>query len=265
VEPVDYRAVWRSKPILRALYSAWYEKIAAARGDEWGEEVVLELGGGSGNFKGFAPNVISSDILPTKWLDVACDAHQLPFCDESFGAIVLFDVLHHLQRPPMFLVDAARVLKPGGRIVMMEPGITWGSGLFYRMFHDEPVDMTADPYEAGLLDPDKDPYDANQAIPTLLFQGRARQAKFEAAFPDLIVKTVERLACIAYPLSGGFRPWSLMPVGAVGAAGVLENILGPVLKPLMAFRLFVVLEKRTPGKQAPPLQAGRNGGTTTTT
>jgi SAM-dependent methyltransferase len=257
MEPADYRAVWQSKPVLRALYSAWYEKIAAARGDVGGDGLVLELGGGSGNFKDFAPNVISSDILATEWLDVACDAHQLPFRDESFGAIVLFDVLHHLQRPPMFLTDAARVLKPGGRIVMMEPGITWGSGLFYRMFHDEPVDMAADPYEAGPLDPDKDPYDANQAIPTLLFQGRDRQAQFEAAFPDLIVKTVERLACLAYPLSCGFRPWSLIPAGAVGAAGVLENILGPVLKPLMAFRLFVVLEKRSLKKATAALARAR--------
>lgn len=132
---------------------------------------------------------------------------------------------------------------------MMEPRITWGSGLFYRMFHDEPVGMTADPYEGGLLDPDKDPYDANQAIPTPLFQGRACQAQFEAAFLDLAVKAVERLACIAYPLSGRFRFLSLIPVGA---AGVLENILGPVLKPLMAFRLFFVLEKRALEKQARP-------------
>ena len=128
------------------------------------------------------------------------------------------------------------------------------------MFHDEPVGMTADPYEGGLLDPDKDPYDANQAIPTPLFQGRACQAQFEAAFFDLAVKTVERLACIAYSLSGRFWPWSLMPVGAVG---VLENLLGPVLKPLMAFRLFGVFEKRALEKQAPALQAGRNVGTTT--
>jgi hypothetical protein len=120
--------------------------------------------------------------------------------------------------------------------------------------------MTADPYEGGLLDPDKDPYDANQAIPTPLFQGRACQAQFEAAFLDLAVKTVERLACIAYSLSGRFWPWSLMPVGAVG---VLENLLGPVLKPLMAFRLFGVFEKRALEKQAPALQAGRNVGTTT--
>ena len=132
---------------------------------------------------------------------------------------------------------------------MMEPRITWGSGLFYRMFHDEPVGMTAD---RGLLDPDKDPYDANQAIPTPLFQGRACQAQFEAAFLDLAVKAVERLACIAYPLSGRFRSLSLIPVGAAGASGVLENILGPVLKPLMAFRLFVVFEKRALEKQARP-------------
>ncbi|MFT6580065.1 MAG: SAM-dependent methyltransferase [Alphaproteobacteria bacterium] len=238
--PSEYRAVWKTKPVLRVLYTAWYEKIAAAR--RGGRS--LEIGGGSGNFKEFADNVVSSDILFADWLDVACDAQRLPFADGSFDDIVMFDVLHHVERPPLFLREAARVLRPGGRIVMMEPGVTPISGLFFKMFHDEPVDMGADPYLVGPVDPEKDPFDANQAIPTLLFQGRARQAKFETAFPELRIDVVERLGCLAYPLSGGFRPWSAVPAGCVGALTAVENLLGPLLKPLMAFRLFVVLEKQ---------------------
>ena len=123
------------------------------------------------------------------------------------------------------------------------------------MFHDEPVGMTADPYEGGLLDPDKDPYDANQAIPTPLFQGRACQAQFEAAFLDLAVKTVERLACIAYPLSGRFR--------CGGRGGSIGKYTGPGSEATHGVSIICRLGKTSPGKAGPALQAGSNVGTNT--
>jgi hypothetical protein len=131
---------------------------------------------------------------------------------------------------------------------MMEPRITWGSWLFYRMFHDEPVDMTADPYEAGLLDLDKDLYDANQAIPTPLFQGHARQAQFEAAFPDLAANTVERLACIAYPLSDRFRPWFLIARRRGGRGGGVGKYTGPGSEATHGVVVVSHLGKTSPGE-----------------
>jgi 2-polyprenyl-3-methyl-5-hydroxy-6-metoxy-1,4-benzoquinol methylase len=43
------------------------------------------------------------------------------------------DVLHHLEFPVVFFREAARVLRPGGRVLMVEPAITWGSSFFYRL------------------------------------------------------------------------------------------------------------------------------------
>ena len=51
---------------------------------------------------------------------------------------------------------------------MVEPAITLLSGPFWRLFHPEPVDMTADPLAEVTTDPDRHPFDSNQAIPTLL-------------------------------------------------------------------------------------------------
>ena len=95
---------------------------------------TLEVGGGSGNFKLFAPDTVSSDILPAPWLDLVCDAQRLPFADASFANIVMVDVLHHIGSPLRFLKEAARVLRPGGRLIFCEPAITPLSGLFYRSF-----------------------------------------------------------------------------------------------------------------------------------
>ena len=233
--PENYRQRWQSKPVLRALYEDMYRQMAArlVRGP------TLELGGGSGNFAAFAPEVIATDIVPAPWLDAVCDAQQLPFADASFGNIVLFDVLHHIERPVRFFREAARVLRPDGRIVMCEPAITPVSSAFYRWLHPEPVDMKADPLADGPLSPERDPFDANQAIPSLLCR---RRAALTASVPQLRLVSRDFLSLWAYPLSGGFRRWSLVPSALVPGLLRIERALLPVVGPVMAFRLLAVVE-----------------------
>ena len=155
----DYRYVWQTKPVLRVIYTHYYREMIArcCLGK------TLEVGGGSGNLKSYLADVVTSDIQPMAWLDVVADAHYLPFTAESFDNIVLFDVLHHLQRPRLFLLEAERILRPGGRLVVLEPAITPLSWLLYKLLHDEPVRMSEDPLTPGSLDPTRDPFDANQA------------------------------------------------------------------------------------------------------
>lgn len=49
------------------------------------------------------------------------DAHRLPFCDESFSAVVMFDILEHLQTPGHAIGEAQRVLRPGGVLHLFAP------------------------------------------------------------------------------------------------------------------------------------------------
>lgn len=233
-----HRDAWLEKPSLRAVYHDLYRRMA--RATRPGK--TLEIGGGTGNFKTFVPGVLSTDIQSAPWLDVVCDAQELPFADGSFDNIVMFDVLHHLERPRLFLNEAARVLRKGGRVIFVEPGITPISRIFYTHFHPEPVDMSADPLADGARDPNRDPYESNQAIPTLLFQ--CNVDNFSAACPDLVVTKSQRLSLFAYPLTGGFRPWTLVPGLLVPIMLKIEEVLLPVLGALMAFRLFVVLERK---------------------
>jgi SAM-dependent methyltransferase len=230
--------VWRTKPVLRAVYTHYYGEIAA----RCRAGPTLEVGGGSGNLKSYVVDAITSDIQHVPWLDVVADAHFLPFAAGSLGNVVLFDVLHHLQRPRLFLLEAERVLRPGGRLLMVEPAITPLSWLLYKLLHDEPVRMSDDPLAEGGIDPTRDPFASNQAIPTLLF-GRYRH-RLAHAFPRLRLIEKRRIAYFAYPLSGGFKRWSLLPIWAVGPLLRLEQWLEPVLQSIMAFRLLVVMEKR---------------------
>jgi len=237
--PERYREIWRRKPGLRAVYADIYRRIGAHRRPGR----TLEIGGGSGNLKDFAPDVVSTDILYVPWLDTVCDAQRLPFAAASFANIVLVDVLHHLERPVRFFVEAERVLEPGGRLIYCEPAITPLGGLVYRFFHHEPVDMRADPLADGPLTPGRNPYDSNQAIPTLL-TGRHRDALAEKA-PNLSLIALERFSFAAYLLSGGFRSWSLLPGFAAGPLLRLEWALRGIFGPLAALRLIAVHAKRT--------------------
>lgn len=235
---LEYRDIWQRKPALRAVYDDIYRRMLAA----CVPGPILEIGGGSGNFKAFAPGTISTDILPASWLDVVCDAQRLPFAAGSFANVAMVDVLHHIENPVRFMTEAARLLRPSGRLVMCEPAITPLSGLFYRLFHPEPVDMSADPMLEGSISPDKDPYDSNQAIPTLL-TGRYRDALAKRV-PELELIAADKFAFLGYPLSGGFRPWSLLPASLARPLLAAEWNLRGVFGSFAAFRLLAVYARR---------------------
>jgi SAM-dependent methyltransferase len=232
-----YRQIWKTKPVLREIYQDYYRRIVTASNTG----PTLEIGGGSGNLKEFAPDVISIDILQAPWLDTVADAQSLPFVSGHFQNIVMLDVLHHIQYPRKFLTEAIRVLQSKGRLIIIEPAITPVSWFFYKLFHPEPINLYADPLEDGHVDARRDPYDANQAIPTLLV-GRYRN-KMEQQFPQLKLMHCEWLSFIAYPLSGGFRSWSLIPNSVIKPILEIENRLAPIFGHIMGFRLFIIIER----------------------
>jgi len=237
VQLEDYQKQWKKKPVLRAIYSNLYKKIENAVSD--GD--TLEIGGGIGNLNISSGRIIKSDIQHSVKLDVVADAQNLPFDDEVFSNIVLFDVLHHLQCPLLFFSEARRVLKPGGRVIMIEPGITPISKIFYKMGHEEPVEMKWNMNDQCKIDVEKDPYDSNQAIPTILFK-KNPQLFLEKVKGFNMTKS-DWLSLFAYPLSGGFKSWSLLPNNWVKTILKIEKKLLPFIGGLMAFRLMVVLEK----------------------
>jgi SAM-dependent methyltransferase len=233
----DYRGMWERKPVLRVVYDDFYDRIAAA----CRQGVTIEIGGGIGNLKRRLTQVVATDIQSAPWLDCVADAQRLPFADASAANIVMVDVLHHLEFPAVFFREAARVLRPGGRVVMVEPAITWGSTLFYRLFHHEPVRTSADVLTDGSPDPRRDPYASNQAIPTLL--ATRDSARFHRLLPALRIERVEWFSLAAYPLSGGFKPWSLIGEGMARRMLRIERAVEPVLGRLAAFRMLLIVEK----------------------
>jgi SAM-dependent methyltransferase len=234
-----YRDVWEQKPVLRLLYNDMFDRIA----NSVVPGATLELGGGVGNLKEKISSLISSDIQFAPWLDLVADAQKLPFAESSLSNIVMLDVLHHVEFPSLLFREAARVLRENGRMVMVEPGISLGSTLFYRLLHHEPVVMGVDPLAEGAPDRHRDPYASNQAIPTLLVR-RYRDA-FHAKFPQLRIVDTHWFSFLAYPFSGGFKSWSLISESFAEKILWAEKKLERSCGRLFGFRLLIVIEKRT--------------------
>jgi SAM-dependent methyltransferase len=235
----EHRRAWDANAALRTLYSEWYGRVAAALPPaSLGPRV--ELGSGPGFARGFVPELELTDLVKAPWHDREVSAEALPYADASLGGLVLFDVLHHIPSPRKFFAEATRALKVGGRVVMCEPYIGPLSYPVYKFLHEEPVLMFADPLAPAARD---DPFDSNQAIPTLLF-GRAKgHAAFAREFPTLHVRAVHRLAGVSYPASGGFSRGAFLPQGLWSALHSFEARLPEPLFRLLGFRMLVTIEK----------------------
>ncbi|MDS0299116.1 methyltransferase domain-containing protein [Halogeometricum sp. S1BR25-6] len=95
---------------------------------------VLDVAGGTGRASraldrgGFDPVVVdfSRGMLARARADghpvVRADAGSLPFRDGGVDAVVVVDALHHLPDPERSLREAARVVAPGGVVVVQEFG-----------------------------------------------------------------------------------------------------------------------------------------------
>lgn len=232
-----HREIWQRKPVLRQLYRDWYRDIVV-----WlAPGRTVEVGGGTGNLKEYASGVCCTDVVSLPWLDVVADAQRLPFQTGSLANLVLFDALHHIENVSLFFDEALRTLKDGGRVIIMDPYISWASWPVYRYLHPEPVDLTQDPLLLTTPQADRQPFDSNQAIATILFE--TELARFQARYPGLAVRHVKRLAFFAYPLSGGFERPSMIPTCFVVPTLKLERKLWWLAR-LFAFRFLVVLDRQ---------------------
>ena len=232
-----HRHSWNTKSGLRWYYTHEMFRRIAAR---LPPGPILELGAGPGFLTEYLGETIAVDIDPSAHARVIADGHRLPFADASFASVVGVDVLHHFARPLDALRECARVLRPGGRIVLAEPWQTPVGGLFYRRLHHEGFFLVPDPWNQ-ILPEGKDPMEGNTAVPWMLL--RDGGSELSRNIPTLRLAEMTRFAMLAYLITGGFmRPWG-MPAAVVAAIVLFERLMPRAVTGLFAVRAMLVLER----------------------
>jgi SAM-dependent methyltransferase len=237
-----HRRLWTEKPVLAEVYSVWFNMLLEVA-PETGR--VVEVGSGPGLLSAEArrrrPGVrwIATDLLEVPWNDVVADGHVLPFRDGSADAIVGLDVVHHLASPAAFFRETARVLRPGGRLAVVEPWISPFSFAIYRLFHQERCSLRLrDPWQpfadAGAAA--KDAFEGDAAVLPALVRSTSPERWRELG---LAPPEIRLLNAFAYILSLGFRDASLLPRRLAGTFIGLDERTS-ALGSLLALRALAV-------------------------
>ena len=104
------------------------------------EDNVLDFGCGPGTFSIRAArycNTVTGVDITEEFVRVANDSFaalelsnakavrvppdRLPFEDGSFDALIMVDVIHHLDDIATSMTEAIRVIRPGGKVIVFEP------------------------------------------------------------------------------------------------------------------------------------------------
>jgi SAM-dependent methyltransferase len=240
----EHRRIWEGKPVLSRVYAVWFDALLQALPPR---ARVVEIGAGPGFLSAYARERaagitwVASELLETPWNDVVADGLQLPFGAGSFDAVVGLDLVHHLARPAAFFAEAARVLRPGGRIAVIEPWVSPLSYPIYRWLHQEGCTLGLDPWDPFGRDAafGKDPFRGDAAVLRRLVRDTSPARWRELGFSP---PTVTRMNGFAYLLSLGFREGSLLPGPLATVLMKADRTLGP-LSPFAALRALAVWEK----------------------
>jgi SAM-dependent methyltransferase len=233
-----HHTYWDKKPALRQAYGRFYALIASQLSS--GSKRVVELGSGMGNIKEFIPDCLTTDMFPTPWSEQVENAYHLTFADGSVSDLVMVDVFHHLQYPGTALREFFRVLRPGGKVLMLEPSLGALGFLVFAFLHPEGVKLRHQiewdaPQGLNLIDP---AYYTSQGNATKIFLGGGYR-ELLADWKDI---QVIRLSAIAYLGSGGYTKPQLVPNRVMPLLILAERLLNR-LPLLFATRMLIVLTK----------------------
>ena len=207
---------------------------------------AVEVGCGAGFSERFlnAGRLELTDAEAHPWVARVVDATELPYADASVDALIANNVIHHLAYPDRFLRGAARVLRPGGHLLVQECNLGLTTEWALRLTGHESFDWSADPFDPTrpCNDP-KDPWSANCAIPNLLFDDLA---KFTQHYPMFAVTETGVSEFFIHFNNGGISarvPYLPLPEAALRVVDAIDDRLVAIAPRVFAAQCRVALRR----------------------
>lgn len=100
---------------------------------------VLDIGCGANNLIRSYGNGTGVDVFPWRGVDVVVkDAANLPFKDGSYDTVSYLACLNHIGNREQALIEAYRVLKPNGTVIVTMIPPLWGRFIHWIRFRNDP-------------------------------------------------------------------------------------------------------------------------------
>ena len=163
---------------------------------------VIELGCGAGFIKFFIKKkIVLTDVKKYSWVDFSTRAEDLTkIKNNSTDILILSHTFHHIKNISLFFMNAIRVLKKGGIIIIHDPELSFTFKLVVYFMKHEGYDLTANPYFNNKNYKNSNPWECNLACAKIVFSNKE---DFENKFPNLKIIENSLAEFILFALSGG--------------------------------------------------------------
>lgn len=207
---------------------------------------ILEIGAGAGTSSIFLKSrkITMTDLLFTgnKSVFSGVDAHNLPFSDHHFDSSFAIDTLHHLANPFLCISEMIRVIKPGGKVIFIEPYVSIFSYPVYKLFHSELTTIRL--HKTYFLRNQKVASEGNQVICQAIFRHKSFRQEMNRAIDKSSKVEIHYRDVLAFFLTGGINNPLPTNTRFLNKVLSLEKRFPQIICKWLGSRMVVVITKR---------------------
>ena len=176
------------------------------------ETVIVDVGAGKGQYR--KPlrrgRYIGVDFVAYDGVAIVTDiVAGLPLPDESADVVVLSNVLEHIPEPRAVLAHCHRILRPGGKVLILVP--------FFIKIHQEPYDylrythfmlryvLGREGFEKVRVDPSGNIVDVMQKVETGFFRTAKASVRYRSRSASRILRVDLLLKALGYAYVAALR------------------------------------------------------------
>lgn len=232
--------IYKSKSMIQVVLGDIYQRCFRLE-NTWSKAngKRLEIGSGISVVKEFDPEIISSDIRESEYIDRIVDAQVLDVEESEYSLILGIHVFHHLSDPSVFFDRVNKVLQEGGILILVEPWHGPLASILYRhLFRTESFDKKQAEWTGIGNGPMRG---ANQALSYLVFRRDLHQ--FQREWPELVIRQQDVFGnYLQYLFTGGLNFRQLLPDCCFFVIRVIEKVLYPFRR-ILGLHQIIVLRK----------------------